>query len=409
MFEQFRSELPCTVGGDRLAYIPVYHDFNWEEVFSHNLPAFPNGKCLAHRVKKECPDGKSPALILTIRDDAHVMPVETDTHYAVVVKIKDYLSNPNYDPSASYFASASQIQLTKSGLLKQIMDNPELVSQIVDSSLTIEMIGTWAAEVPERLLQLKQLIYPEDITSTGGESETTVHVNLENVIDILQWFAETNNVESLLSKLAELNAHDLNKITSVVGVANLQKVLEIWNTEKQNGSEDFWQDIFTSNPWVISQLFSCPVVIMTDKAYVGGKAINNIGGNIVDFLYQNQLTTNVILVEIKTPTTNLLSSKYRDNVFSISNDLSGAVNQVLNYREEIEKSFYALSSKPGYKYDVINPKCLLVIGSLENEQFDETQKKSFEMFRSDLKSVEIVTYDELFTKIHLLVELLQEP
>ena len=407
MFERFHTELPYMIGGDRLAYIKVYYDFDWAQIFDHSRATFPNGKCLARRVKRECPEGKEPALILTTRDDAEVMPIETDSHYAVVVKIKDYLNNPSFDPSANYFASASQIQLTKSGSIKQIMDCPELVTKIVESGLTIEMISRWAIGGTERWLQLKQLVKSKVIESEYEEGKAPVRLNLDSVIDLLKWFAEKDNLETLLAKLKEMGVDDLNKINSVVGVVNLRKILELWDNQKQNSSEDYWQDIFKSNPWIISQIFSYPVVIITDKAYVGGKAVDNVGGNLVDFLYQNKITTNVMLVEIKTPTTRLLSSPYRGKIFSMSTSLTGAINQILNYKEEMEKSFYAISSVSTERYTVINPRCLLIVGSFENEQLDDTQKKSFEIFRSDLKSVEIITYDELFAKMRLLLGLLE--
>ena len=408
MFESFNTEFPHMIGGDRLAYINVYYDFDWAQVFGHRRATFPNGKCLSMRVKKECPEGKVPALILTTRDDAEVMPIENDTHYAVVVKIKDYLNSPSFDPSANYFASASQIQLTKSRFIKQVMDRPELVTKIVESGLTIEMINRWAiGGGTERWLQLKQLVRSTAIESEDEEGKAQIPAKLDSAIDLLKWFAQEDNLEPLLAKLKEMGIDDLNKIISIVGVVNLRKILKLWDDQKQNSAEDYWQDIFKSNPWVISQVFAYPVVIITDKAYVGGKAVDNTGGNIVDFLYQNQITANVMLVEIKTPTTKLLSSQYREKIFSISPYLTGAINQILNYKEEMQKSFYALSGASTDRYTVINPKCLLITGSFENERLDDTQKKSFEIFRSDLKSVEIITYDELFAKMRLLLALLE--
>lgn len=408
MFENFHNELSHFIGGDRLAYINVYFDFDWEQVFNHNRSTFPNGKCLAKRVKSECPKGKEPTLILTMRDDAKVMPIETETHYAVVVKIKDYLNNPSFDPSANYFASACQIPLTKSSIVKDFMDNPELVTQIIESGLSIEMVGRWARGATERGLQLKQLVESMDTVSEDVENKAHISANLDSAVALLKWFAETGFVEPVLSKIMELGIDDLNKISSVLGVINLRKIIELWDREKKNSSEEYWQNLLTSNPWVISQVFSYPVVIITDKAYVGGKAIDNTGGNIVDFLYKNQITNHVKLVEIKTPTTKLLSAMYRNNVFSISTELTGSINQVLNYREEIEKNFLALSSASACKYEVINPRCLLIAGSFENEQLDDTQKKSFEIFRSELKNVEIITFDELFAKVQLLLGLLEE-
>jgi hypothetical protein len=335
------------------------------------------------------------------------MPIETETHYSVVVKIKDYLNNPSFDPSANYFASACQIPLTKSSIAKDFIDNPELVTQIIESGLSIEMVGRWARGATERRLLLKQLAESIDTVSADVENKAHISANLDSAVDLLKWFAETGFVEPVLSKIKELGIDDLNKISSVLGIINLRRIIELWDHEKKNNLEEYWQNLLTSNPWVISQVFSDPVVIITDKAYVGGKAIDNTSGNIVDFLYKNQITTHVKLVEIKTPTTKLLSSIYR-NVFSISTELTGSINQVLNYREEIEKNFHALSSASVFKYEVINPRCLLIAGSFENEQLNDTQKKSFEIFRSELKNVEIITFDELFAKIQLLLGLLEQ-
>lgn len=158
----------------------------------------------------------------------------------------------------------------------------------------------------------------------------------------------------------------------------------------------------------MAQLFSHPMIIINnDKAYLGGKSIENQGGKIVDFIYKNRLTENTALIEIKTPTTKLLSGKYRDNIFPVSNELSGSVNQILSYRDELQKSYFNLIAHSTQKFQVFNPKCIVVIGCLEIEGFSDEQQKSFEIFRSDLRSVEILTFDELFNKIEQFVQLLQ--
>jgi len=47
----------------------------------------------------------------------------------------------------------------------------------------------------------------------------------------------------------------------------------------------------------------------------------------------------------------------------------------------------------------------LIIGNLNDLNMNERKKNSFEIFRRDLKDIEIVTYDELFGKIELLLNL----
>ena len=44
-----------------------------------------------------------------------------------------------------------------------------------------------------------------------------------------------------------------------------------------------------------------------------------------------------------------------------------------------------------------NPRCIILIGCLSD--MTEKQRNCFELFRSNSKDVEIITYDELFEKI----------
>lgn len=407
MFEHFDTELYRKSGWELLSFIPIYYDFDWQAKFHHDKAEFPYCKCLANRVKNECPIGKKPAIILTIREDVDIGAFETEIYYAVVVKIDEYL-NPNYDHSANYFADESQIPLTRSTLFKNVMKTPELVDQIIKNGLTIEMIGKWAIVADERMQQLKQLVESNNNTLKNKNHKALIFANLDDIAGTLNKLIEMGNIKPLLDKLMKLDANSLEKINSITGIASLKRVLKLWDSEKQNDKEEFWQSVFTSAPWVISQVFSYPVILIADKPYVGGKAVNNVGGTIADFLYRNQFTNNVVLVEIKTPMTKLLSSKYRGNVYPISTDLSGAINQTLNFKEHIQKDYYALYRESKQKFEVINPQCLLIVGSLENEKLDEAQMLSFEMLRHDLKSLEIITFDELFAKIRILLDLLEK-
>jgi len=127
----------------------------------------------------------------------------------------------------------------------------------------------------------------------------------------------------------------------------------------------------------------------------------------VDFIYQNKVTSNVILVEIKTPVTHIIGKKYRDNAFSISEDCSGSINQLVNYKDELLKNFYTLRNQDEEDYRVFSPKCLLIVGCIETENLSPKELKSFELFRHELRNIDIITYDELFEKIDLLIKILE--
>lgn len=195
-------------------------------------------------------------------------------------------------------------------------------------------------------------------------------------------------------------------------VGDLKSLLKIWQENKHNADEKFWEDIFRSNQLVLSQVFSFPVTIFQKQAYVGGKGINNRGGNVTDFLMQNPVSENILLIEIKTPESRLLGSSYRETVYSIHNDLTGSIIQVSIQRDSLIKEYTTLFYKEVVNnqrgFQALHPHCLVIAGNLDKEIGDNSNKKnSFELFRNGLKDVQVITYDELFYKIEVLLRLFE--
>lgn len=175
-------------------------------------------------------------------------------------------------------------------------------------------------------------------------------------------------------------------------------LINIWNVNQSNKDEEFWQNVFNDNPYVLTQLFSMPVIFIKDKAYVGGMNIDQKDAKFVDYLYTFDSSKDALLVEIKTPETKLLSSKYRNGVHNVSKDVSGSILQVLDYKHEISKNFKAITIGTNHTIEIFNPRCIVIVGNANRELNTELKRKSFELFRSNMKDVEIVTYDELFKK-----------
>jgi len=226
---------------------------------------------------------------------------------------------------------------------------------------------------------------------------------------LLKWLSSSNTPHQVLRELEKLNITNLQQIRSIVGLSALKASLQIWNENKNNSDEEFWQNTLEKYSFVLSQVFAYPVIVVKEKAYVGGKSIFNRGGNLVDFLAKNEISKNAVLIEIKTPTTELLGRQYRGNAFSISAELSGAVIQAANYKSSLQNQYQALFD--GSDVDVeeaFEPACVVIIGDYSREiNRSPVKKKSLGLFRSHLKDIMIVTYDELFGKVQLLVNLLE--
>ena len=184
----------------------------------------------------------------------------------------------------------------------------------------------------------------------------------------------------------------------------LVNILRTWDANKNNKNEEFWQLTFNENSYVLSQVFSVPVVFIKDKAYVGGMNIDRKEAKFVDYLYSGEASRDALLIEIKTPKTKLLGAKYR-GVYRPSAELSGAVVQVMDYRNELIRRLESIISDTPYQISIFNPKCILIVGNGEDQLDDDSKRSSFELFRSGLKDVEIVTYDELFRKVEILASL----
>ena len=232
--------------------------------------------------------------------------------------------------------------------------------------------------------------------------------NFELIKILLQLITQTSSHESLKNSLSSLANENLQALTTSASLEGLKRVEALMRENLDNGKEEFWQQkVFNENQWVLAQIFSCPCTIYAQKAFVGGKSIDNKGGNVCDFIYRNKMTQNVALIEIKTPCTEIVGKPYRET-YSMSLDMSGAVNQVLNYRDELQKNFSTLTRdlEEADTVRAFSPKCVVVIGKIST--LNAKQQKAFELYRNSFNNLTIITFDELHQKICDLMSVFKE-
>jgi hypothetical protein len=223
---------------------------------------------------------------------------------------------------------------------------------------------------------------------------------------LLTWAANAHGVPELVGLLEELGYEALAKLNTAVNVSALKESLELWRSYQEEGNEQFWQELLTSRSFLLEQMFSWPCTIVAEKAYVGGKTVHNTGGHIVDFLVKNRLTTSAALLEIKTPVTKLTGRDYRAGIPNVSGDLAGSIVQVLSYKASLSETYRTLQAGSSGTYEVFDPPCVVIIGR-SRELSTVQQKRTFELFRRQLSGgVEVITFDELFSRVEQLIELL---
>jgi hypothetical protein len=212
--------------------------------------------------------------------------------------------------------------------------------------------------------------------------------------EVVRKILEEPNSE-LAEALRALDPESLLSLGRSVDLSKLDALLAEWDANEDNNDEEFWQDLLTRNAWVFSQLTGSPVVLLQDKAYVGGKGISNIGGGMVDYLVANALTENVSLVEIKTPAAALVDAQYRSSgAYPPGKDVAGGVVQALGYRDTFVSQIRELR-RPSETFQAYNPRCYLIVGTIASLPEDENAKRSFELFRTAQSVVQILTFDEV--------------
>ena len=289
-----------------------------------------------------------------------------------------------------------ELRLTSSET-KKLFDGLAQLYQLHSNIGFVPLGDNTYAKIDTSLLQT--IRHLEEINDNVESDEIIECINI-----LLKMLTNRGSLKDLSEHLGQVDvAENLTELGELVNITKLKTYQAFFEDNKNNEIEEDWQKFLTSNQWLISQLFSYPATIYKDKAYVGGKTILNSNGKVVDYLYRNDLTRNAALIEIKTPKTKLLGGSYRNNIYSISDELSGGVNQVLRYKDTLLKNWQEVSREQ----DIIafNPDCILIIGN-SSELNDNDKKASFELWRSSLKDIVILTFDEFKQKIDNLINTL---
>lgn len=263
-------------------------------------------------------------------------------------------------------------------------------------------------------IQNKQvLILDEDINK--DEIKKTIDA-LMNCKEKKEFISELMNNSDIINKILD-NKEEVNLFLKNITDDNKVNIfnainLNLLNPKKlidniDNSSEQFWQNLFKENPYYLSLIAPTILQIICGQSYMGAKAIDNSGSSIADFTYKQGID-NICIIEIKTPVTKLVENdRYRENVYAPSSELVSAVVQIKEQKDSFMKEYNSIRNKSidnDIEFRAFDPKCYLIIGN--SSDLNVTQIKSLNLFRNELNSVEIITFNELIDKIKLLYKIL---
>ncbi len=258
-------------------------------------------------------------------------------------------------------------------------------------------------------IQDVELIYIKnsiaEVVSTWGSSINEFSDKDKNAIkEMFDKLTLTNDFLTSTTLLETKSKIDKKYIEDVI--TEFKSLMKI--TTDTEATEKKWQAFLNTHNWIFSYIFSFPIILFQDEAYVGGKNISNSNGKVTDFLVKNNLTDNVAFIEIKTHKSPLMKrgKAYRGNdVYGMSIDLSGALSQVLNQRDNFQKHFATIKIDSDESFESFNSKCVVLMGQIK--QLNSKQYRPFELVRSNSKDVEIITFDELLDKIENIQKLIE--
>lgn len=210
--------------------------------------------------------------------------------------------------------------------------------------------------------------------------------------------------------LAKAHPERLMQLRDELELVSLKELIEEFRSMLgRKLTEGMWQKFFNDNPFVLSLVFGYPVIKLGEQVAVGGVRLTGAGMKLADFVARHARTGNMAIVEIKTPSTKILGPReYRGGVYPNSPEVSGAINQLLDQRYQLQRSLSVLKDAPGLRdLQAYAIDCVLVVGTLPDST-DEALTKSFELARRALSGISVVTFDELLAKLKTIYVFLRE-
>lgn len=213
----------------------------------------------------------------------------------------------------------------------------------------------------------------------------------------------SSDFSSELRKLKARSPEALPGLRRDVELVSLEELISNFEAYlKGSHQEKHWQKFFKKNLFALQQVFGMPTTLFRDEVTVGGRGLTGSGDKIVDFMFKNTLTDNIALVEIKRPEMPLFDPKeYRKGVYGPHKELNKAITQALDQCFHLQSELPTLKNNARqYDLESYNVRCIVIAGRTPSD--DNDKKKSLELFRNNLRSVTIVTYDEILESLRTL-------
>ncbi len=254
-------------------------------------------------------------------------------------------------------------------------------------------------------LSNQQNFHVEDISTKAGP-KTLIDASDRGFVERVRVMTEAQRNDFLRAIQNTLTNDEINVL--------LGRKQGLEEYERQLGlgawSEVNWQDFFERHQWVFGYGLDYRIMRQFDREMkVGAGGTDNRNQPMIDFLMS--FTDYTVLVEIKKPSTPIFKGRRsgRAGTWEFSPDFMGAVSQIIEQKAE-----WLSFSQAGEHYNKAgtekltartrNAKGILVVGSKAefassaNLRDATVMGDTFELFRRECRSIDIITYDELLER-----------
>ncbi len=250
----------------------------------------------------------------------------------------------------------------------------------------------------------------EDISTKAGP-KTIIDASDRSIVERVQNMTAEQRFAFLQGLQESLTDEEINILLGRrKGLEEYEKhiCLGDWN-------ETQWQDFFEREQWVFGYGLDYRFARHWGREItVGGGGTDNQNKPVVDFLLNFMDYT--VLVEIKRPDTAIFKAAKggRAGTWEFSSEFTSAISQVIEQkaewasfaqtREHYDKSGAELLTRTR------NAKCILVIGSRDeftqasNARNANLMRDTFELFRREMRSIDIITFDELLERARFITQ-----
>jgi hypothetical protein len=245
----------------------------------------------------------------------------------------------------------------------------------------------------------------EDISTKPGP-KALIDASDRGLVERLRGMDGGQRGDLLRALQSTLTADEINELLGRkqgLEVYERQLAADCW-------SEADWQDFFDREQWVFGYGLDYRIMRPFDREMkVGAGGVDNRNQPVIDYLMT--FTDYTVLVEIKKPTTPIFRERKggRAGTWEFSPEFMGAVSQILEQKAE-----WLAFSQQGEHHNKAgtaklfartrNAKSVLVIGCARefgasgNLRDTTVMADTFELFRRECRTIDIITFDELLER-----------